>query len=146
MPDCLRVSLQDSIAVALPPDEAFRLFTPRGEEAWAVDWRPRCHAPAADDSLPGTSFEIARHDHVSTWVVVHREPGRLIEYAWLAPGERAAALSVALAPSGDGGTRATVTYHMTSLVPEANPAVQTFATSYREFLDYWQSAIADALG
>lgn len=131
--------------MALPPEQAFIFFTPRGEEAWATGWQPRFHAPATDDSQPGTTFEIARHGPVSTWVVVHREPGRLIEYAWLVPGERAAVVSVALGAGADGLTRATVTYRMTALVPEANREVEAFATSYREFLDYWQSAIAASL-
>jgi hypothetical protein len=28
------------IPVGLPPAEAFRLFTPRGEQDWAPGWRP----------------------------------------------------------------------------------------------------------
>lgn len=145
MSDCARIVARDSILVALPPEQAFVLFTPRGEEAWAMGWQPRFHAPVADDSLPGTTFEIARHGHVSTWVVVHREPGRLVEYAWVAPGQRAAVVSVALEPSEDGATRVTVTYHLTALVPNANREVEAFASSYREFLDDWQTAIAASL-
>jgi hypothetical protein len=39
--------LTGRIQVALPPNEAFRLFTPRGEQDWAHGWRPHFPAPAA---------------------------------------------------------------------------------------------------
>jgi hypothetical protein len=33
--------LTGRISVGLPPAEAFLLFTPRGEQAWAHGWHPR---------------------------------------------------------------------------------------------------------
>jgi hypothetical protein len=29
------------LRVALPPDQAFRLFTPRGEDEWEPQWKPQ---------------------------------------------------------------------------------------------------------
>jgi hypothetical protein len=36
-----RVRLTGTIGVPLPPTEAFALFTPTGERAWAEGWDPR---------------------------------------------------------------------------------------------------------
>lgn len=49
--------LTGRIQVPLPPGEAFRLFTPRGEQEWAPGWHPSFPAPAPDDTEPGTVFE-----------------------------------------------------------------------------------------
>lgn len=144
MTDCTRVTVSDTIQVPLPPNQAFVFFTPMGETQWAHGWRPRFHVPTDDDSRPGTTFEVAREGHISTWIVVHRELGRLIEYSWIVPGKLAAVVTVACAPIEDGSTIATVTYHMTGLVPELNAEVERFASQFRHFLDYWQTAIAEA--
>jgi hypothetical protein len=50
----LRRRLTGRIRVALPPREAFRLFTPRGEQDWVHGWHPHFPAPAPDDTEPGT--------------------------------------------------------------------------------------------
>jgi hypothetical protein len=47
-------TLTGRIRVGLPPGEAFRLFTPRGEQDWAHRWHPRFPAPAQDDTLEVT--------------------------------------------------------------------------------------------
>ena len=47
----LRHRLTGRVAVALPPDEAYRLFTPLGEQAWAHGWSPRFPVPTADDTV-----------------------------------------------------------------------------------------------
>jgi hypothetical protein len=52
--------------VALPPDQAFRLFTPRGEQDWARQWKPHFPASAVDDTAPGTVFETHAHNQTIT--------------------------------------------------------------------------------
>jgi hypothetical protein len=39
--------LTGRIQVPLPPEEAFRLFTPRGAQDWVHGWRPHFPAPAS---------------------------------------------------------------------------------------------------
>jgi hypothetical protein len=138
------VSVSDTIRVPLPPERAFELFTPLGERRWASGWEPRFLVPTDDGSQPGTAFEVGHGGHTATWVLVRREPARLIEYAWVVPGQRAAVVSVACAPDGPGSTVATVTYHVTALTPEQTAEVERFAGGYRRFLDHWQAAIAAA--
>ncbi|WP_188191849.1 hypothetical protein [Nonomuraea sp. SYSU D8015] len=40
------------LPVALPPEEAFTLFTPRGEERWVAAWRPRFPVETATSVPP----------------------------------------------------------------------------------------------
>ncbi|HEY3001395.1 MAG TPA: hypothetical protein VGJ44_03520, partial [Kribbellaceae bacterium] len=51
------VRLTGRITIDAPPDEAYRLFTPEGERAWAAGWDPSYPVPATDDTAPGTVFE-----------------------------------------------------------------------------------------
>jgi hypothetical protein len=71
-----RELLAGHITVALPPEQAYRLFTPRGEQDWAHGWHPTFPVPAADDAEPGTVFETRAHGQRTIWLVTGREPGR----------------------------------------------------------------------
>jgi hypothetical protein len=51
--------LTGRIQVPLTPAEAFRLFTPRGEQDWAHGWHPSFPVPTPDDTEPGTVFETS---------------------------------------------------------------------------------------
>jgi uncharacterized protein YndB with AHSA1/START domain len=136
-----RQRLTGRIQVDLPPGEAFRLFTPRGEEDWAHGWHPRFPAPAADDTEPGTVFETRAHSHHATWLVTSREPGKRISYARVTPGEQAGTVTVTLSASG-GGTEVKVVYDMTALTSAANLKLGEFADRYPAYLQSWQDAIA----
>ena len=88
--------LSGRIRVRLPPAEAFRLFTPRGEQDWAHGWHPRFPAPAPDDTEPGTVFETSAHGQHTIWLVTDRHPGKRISYARVTPGDQAGTVSVTL--------------------------------------------------
>ncbi|MFD0537579.1 hypothetical protein ACFQY7_31315 [Actinomadura luteofluorescens] len=93
-----RHRLTGRLTVALPPGEAFHLFTAQGERRWAPRWEPSFPAPAADDAEPGTVFQTPDHDHgrTTTWIVVDAAPGRRIRYARVTPGVSAGTVSVVL--------------------------------------------------
>lgn len=129
------------VRVPLPPDEAFALFTPRGEERWVRGWRPRFPVDAATDAdgtEPGTVFETVHDGETTTWVVLAREPGRHISYARVTPGRRAGTVTVDI---GDDGA-AEVTYDLTALTEEAARDLDEFAAGYPGFLRAWEDAIA----
>ena len=92
----MRQRLSARIHVALSPDDAFQLFTPRGEREWAHGWEPRFPAPTSDDSEPGTVFETDTHGRRATWLVTERICGKRIAYAQVIPGERAGRITVTL--------------------------------------------------
>ncbi|HEX6335598.1 MAG TPA: SRPBCC family protein [Jiangellaceae bacterium] len=134
--------LSGRIGVALPPGEAFVLFTPRGEERWADGWRPLFPAPTEDDAVPGTVFETSAGGEHTIWVVLDREPGRRMRYARVTPGSRAGTVSVELADGGDGRSAVEVTYALTALSPDGDRQLKEFAAGFPDYLKSWESAIA----
>ncbi|MGN9846336.1 SRPBCC family protein [Nonomuraea sp. H19] len=136
-----RHRLEGQIKVDLPPEKAFKLFTPRGEERWVDGWLPRFPVPTRDDTAPGTVFETT-HGEQTTWVVLDREQGRRISYARVTPGSRAGTVTVTLDKDGDGHSTVHVVYDLTALTPHAAGELRQFATEYPSFLRSWQEAIA----
>jgi hypothetical protein len=133
------------IQVALPPADAFRLFTPRGEQDWAHGWHPAFPAETPDDTEPGTVFETSAHGAQPTvWVVTGRQPGRSISYTRVTPGDRAGTVTVNLSPAGQHGEASDVevTYQLTALSESAGDALREFADGYRAYLQSWQDAIS----
>ena len=137
----IRHRLAGRIQVDLPPGEAFRLFTPRGEEDWVHGWHPRFLVPVTDDTEPGTVFETHAHGHYATWLVTNREPGKRISYARVIPGEQAGTVTVTLGAAG-ASTEVAVVYDLTALTGTASVRLCEFADSYPAYLQSWQDAIA----
>ena len=140
----MRKRLSDRFHVALPTDEAFRLFTPRGEREWVHGWDPKFPAPSTDDSWPGTVFETEAHGVRCTWLVTDREWGRRIAYAQVIPAERAGSVTVTL-DAVEGGSDVEVVYELTPLSEAGARRLEQFADSYGEYLRSWQAAIAEYL-
>lgn len=132
--------LTGRITIGLPPGEAFRLFTPRGEQDWVPGWDPHFPAPAADDTEPGTVFEIHAQGQHTVWVVSGREPGRRISYARVTPGHLAGTVAISIRPSGRQ-SEVEVTYLLTALTPAASHQLREFAHGYPAYLQSWQDAI-----
>jgi hypothetical protein len=142
----VRYEMAGELAVALPPAEAWALFTPRGEEAWVRGWRPRFPAQADDDTSPGTVFQTDGHGARTTWVVVDSEPGRRVRYSRHAHDVSAGTVTVEVAADAAGtGSTVAVTYALTALSEEAGPDLARFAAQYPEFLRGWQDAVAATL-
>ena len=139
-----RRQLTDRIRVALPPDQAFVLFTPLGERDWAAGWEPRFPAGTADDSAPGTVFETTAHGHTTTWIVRARQQGRHISYARVVPQVNAGTVDVTLEPA-DAGSEVTVTYDLTALSDTGEQQLEMFAAGYTGYLRSWQDDIEAAL-
>jgi polyketide cyclase/dehydrase/lipid transport protein len=136
--------LTGRIHVALPPSEAFRLFTPRGEQDWAHEWHPVFPAPAADDTAPGTVFETSAHGQHTIWLVTERQPGERISYARVTPGEQAGAVTVVISAAGRH-SEVEVTYQLTALNGPADRKLSEFAAGYPAYLQSWQDAIEVSL-
>ena len=133
--------LTGRIQVALPPAEAFRLFTPRGEQDWTPGWHPRFPAPAYDDTKPGTVFETSAHGQQTVWLVTDRQPGRRISYARVTPGDQAGIVTVTINAAGRH-SEVEVTYQLTALTGPADRKLREFADGYPAYLQSWQDAIA----
>ena len=136
-----RERLTGHITVPLPPGEAYPLFTPRGEQAWAHGWHPSFPATAPDDTEPGTVFETRAHGQHTIWLVTGREPGRQICYARVTPGDLAGTVTVTISPSG-GHSDVEVTYELTALTVAAESTLREFAAGYPAYLRSWQDALS----
>ncbi len=132
--------LTGTLDVALPPDEAFALFTPRGEEEWVDGWQPHFPVDPIDDTEPGTVFQTNAHGDDTIWVVTARESGRRISYARVTPGSRAGTVTVELEPTAEG-SRVTGGSDLTALSDEGQAALGEFAATYSDFLRSWETAI-----
>jgi hypothetical protein len=129
------------IQVGLPTDEAFRLFTPRGEQDWVTGWEPRFPAPAPDDTQPGTVFETNAHGQTTIWLVLDRQWGKRISYARVTPGDQAGTVTIVLSPTGRH-SEVEVTYELTALTGAASSRLREFADNYPAYLRSWQDAIS----
>jgi len=136
--------LTGRIQVGLPPDEAFRFFTPRGEQDWVSGWEPRFPAPTPDDTQPGTVFETKAHGQTTIWLVLDRQWGKRISYARVTPGDRAGTVTIVVHPTGRH-SEVEVTYEMTALTGAAGLGLREFADNYPTYLQSWEDAIAARL-
>ncbi len=136
--------LTGRIQVGLAPDEAFRFFTPRGEQDWVYGWEPRFPAPTPDDTQPGTVFETKAHGQTTIWLVLDRQWGERISYARVTPADRAGTVTIVVHPTGRH-SEVEVTYEMTALTSAAGPGLREFADNYPTYLQSWQDAISARL-
>ncbi len=141
-----RQQLTDTFHVNTPPEQAFTLFTARGEEAWVPGWTPTFPTATVDDTSVGTVFTTRAADRTAAWVVVASDPGRTIRYAQVVPGMRASLISVSLSETSGGGSEVTVSYDVTALSAAGDEHLTQFAHDYPEFLLGWQAAISAYLG
>jgi hypothetical protein len=135
------MTLVAKLHVSLPPQEAFRLFTARGEREWVEGWDPSFPEAAADDTTVGTVFETDAHGHHATWIVVDSEEHRQIRYARVVTGRDAGTVTVDLKPD-DKGSEVSVTYQLTALSEAGRGWLAKFEENYPEFIKSWEQALA----
>jgi hypothetical protein len=116
------------IAVALPPKQAIEFFTPEGERKWSAGWDPVYPRPERTAG-PGAVFITGHDGHTTTWTVVDHTAG-CVRYARVTPGVAAGTVTVALEADGAGGTRAQVTYDLTSLSADGDARLADFDRAY----------------
>jgi len=136
------------VAVALPLERAFPLFTAEGERLWAPGWDPVAQWPADGSPAAGAVFSTAGGDgRVTLWVVVDWEPERFrVRYARVTPGLRAGTVEVECRAASDSSTIARVTYDLVSLSSEGDADLATWTDDwYLGFLGDWEREIAAAL-
>ena len=135
------VRLSGELEVGLPPEQAFRLFTARGEQNWVPGWAPAFPVEPVDDTAPGTVWRTTADGRETTWVVVQREAPFLVGYARVVPGVQAGTVTVRLDALAGGRSHVRVTYRLTALGEEAARELAAFAAGYPEMLVSWQELI-----
>jgi hypothetical protein len=135
-----------SFFVALPLREAFALFEPEGERAWAQGWDPHYVHPADGRAEQGMVFTTTHGSEETIWHLARHDPaGGVVEYLRVTPGSRLATVLVQCAEAGARRTRVTVVYAFTGLSDAGNEYVRAMDEArYRAFIDGWSTAIEAA--
>lgn len=131
----------------MAPQEAFHLFTPEGERAWAKGWEPRYLHPADGRTTAGMVFTTGHGGEETLWTMTRHEPEcGVAEYLRVTPGSRMGTVRVQCSESS-AGTRVSVTYALTALTPEGNAMLRELdAASYEAFIESWKASIQDCRG
>ncbi len=141
-----RAERSHAFVVARPIAEAFELFTPAGERAWAQGWDPRYVHPADGRTEQGMVFITTHNDETTIWTMLRHDPGAgIVEYLRVTPGARIASVLVQCSAIDAARTRVTVVYRFTGLSEAGNASVRAMdETHYRAFIDGWGTAIEAA--
>lgn len=137
-----RIDCRGEVAVALPPDEAFPLFTARGELLWVPGWQPEfIHPPSGELELDQV-WLTRSGDEVTHWLVVALDPQRRrVEYGRITPGSRLGRVIVEVG-TAPGGSVAKVRYVMTGLTPAGNGVLEELEKGYGAMMRTWAELLA----
>lgn len=141
-----RATRSHAFYVDLPMAEAFRLFEPEGERAWAQGWNPSYVFPSDGHAERGMVFTTTHGNESTIWYLMRHDPaGGVVEYLRVTPGSRVVTVLVQCADAGAGRTRVTVVYTFTALSEAGNEYVRAMDEAhYRAFIDGWGTAIEAA--
>jgi hypothetical protein len=126
-----------------PLEVVFPLFIPVGEKLWVEGWNPAFLHPASGETQEGMVFVTGQNDETTYWSLVKLDPeGPVARYARVTPASRFGFVEVVCEATGNGHTRATVTYTYTALTESGNRFIDGFtAESYRQMIDSWQQKV-----
>ncbi|MCG3120937.1 MAG: hypothetical protein ALAOOOJD_03858 [bacterium] len=126
-----------------PPEVVFPLFTPVGEKLWVEGWNPGFLHPTSGATQEGMVFVTGHNEETTYWSLVKLDAnGYVARYARVTPASRFGFVEVACEATGNGHTRATVTYTYTALTESGNRFIDEFtAESYGQMIDSWQQKV-----
>ena len=122
------------VPMALPFEDAFALFNAVGERRRVAGWDPRFVHPSEPGAGEGAVFQTTgAGTGTATWVrTAHEPPAGTASFVYVVPGHRVAMADVGVAHDGEGRSRASVRYRMTSLSPDADDFVRAFGEAFED--------------
>ena len=131
------------VGMALPAAQAFPLFNAEGERRWVAGWNPRFVHPVAPGAGEGVVFQTDKKGvGTATWVQTRHEPATgAASFVYVIPDHHAAMVDIAVSADGEGRSRASVRYRMTSLSADADDFVRAFGEAFEDFMAHWAEAI-----
>ena len=142
----MHVARSHSLVVEKPLAEAFLLFTPEGERAWAEGWDPTYRHPEDGKLERGLVFTTGSGAESTIWTVIRFDPPNLVEYVRTTPGSRTGTVLVQCSALDDSRTRATVVYSLTSLGAEGEKTLKALDDgAFVRFIESWEQSIAKAI-
>ena len=139
----VHVDRRGVVPMALPFEEAFALFNAVGERRWVAGWDPRFVHPTEPCAGEGVVFQTTgAGTETATWVQTAHEPAAgTASFVYVVPDHRVAMVDVGIAHDGEGRSRASVRYRMTSLSPDADDFVRAFGEAFEDYMAHWAEAI-----
>ena len=139
----VHVDRRGVVPMALPFEEAFALFNAVGERRWVAGWDPRFVHPTEPCAGEGVVFQTTgAGTETATWVQTAHEPSAgTASFVYVVPDHRVAMVDVGIAHDGEGRSRASVRYRMTSLSPDADDFVRAFGEAFEDYMAHWGEAI-----
>jgi hypothetical protein len=144
--DAVHVEHTGLVTVRRPLAEAFPLFTPEGERAWAPGWEPEYLHPPDGTPGPGLTFRTRAGGEETLWYVARFDPvGGGAEYVRITPGSRLGTVTIQCEQADPGFTTVRVTYRLTAVSQAGNAALEAFnGPAFAEMMQEWERRI-DAL-
>ena len=142
----MRKQYRHEIVVDRPVDEAFPLFTPRGEESWVPGWRPDYFAPEDGETQKDMLFATGEGNERTWWTCLAYEPEKhRVRYLRLTPESRAAFVEVRCKAHDVGSTMVTVGYDMQALGPSGDAYIETMTdAAFAAMIGDWPRLIESA--
>lgn len=130
-------SFSHSIAIAIPPQAALPLFTPKGEEDWVPGWAPEYLHPSTGETVPEMLFRTGDGEETTLWTcLAYDVAAGHARYLRITPASRVAYVDVRCV-SLPPGSRVDVRYDYVPL----NEAGQRFVSNLTE--EEFRSGIED---
>ena len=131
------------VRIALPAAEAFPLFNAEGERRWVAGWDPCYLHPVEPATGEGVVFQATKKGvGTATWVQTRHEPATgVASFVYVIPDHHVAIVDVGVTSDGEGRSRASVKYRMTSLSSLADDFVRAFDEAFEGYMVGWAEAI-----
>lgn len=131
------------ITLHLPIDQAFTLFTPKGEEAWVPGWEPEYISPPTGETEAEMLFTTGTGKDKTFWTCMQWEPDlHHTRYLRITPEARAAFVDVQCVATSDTETSVTVSYTLSGLSKAGQAFIDaTTQEYYAAMIDEWEMLI-----
>jgi hypothetical protein len=141
------IELSGGFKVSAPLENAFELFSPRGEKRWVPGWDPELLHPPGVDWARGLIFRTQEQQGEAVWMVTHLDrPGHDVEYVRVEPGRYVATVRVQGRARGATETDVRVTYVFVGLSESGNREIAAMSqAAFDEKMTRWQQWIGDCL-
>ena len=139
----VHVERRGVVGMALPAAQAFPLFSAEGERRWVAGWNPRYVRPVESGAGEGVVFQTTKKGvGTATWIQTRHQPAAgLASFVYVVPDHHVAMVDVGVTPDGEGRSRASVRYRMTSLPSDADDFVRAFDEAFEGYMVHWADAI-----
>ncbi|MDH3235711.1 MAG: SRPBCC family protein [Alphaproteobacteria bacterium] len=135
----MRKDYSHEIMVDRPIEEAFALFTPKGEEAWVPGWKPTYIDPDSGDTRKEMLFTTGEGEETTYWTCLTWQPDTWhVRYLRLTPASRVSFVDVQCQPDGPGRTRVQVGYEMRALTRAGQAYISDLSDSgFADMINEW---------